>query len=103
MHVDDLKPEIGDPLQEPDEGRLIWHLGAKGCRARADGDRAVFEFHAQQDARLAGESDLIRLRFHQDYRPVCDLTTRTTPRSRLIRACSQRDSRPEVASSSPVG
>jgi len=46
MHVDQFKPEAGDPQQEPGEGCLIWQLGAKGRRARANGDLAVVEFCA---------------------------------------------------------
>jgi len=41
-----FKPEAGDPLQEPGKGCLIGQLGAKGGRARADGDLAVVEFCA---------------------------------------------------------
>jgi len=61
VHVDDFKPEIGDPSHEPAEGSLIWQLGAKGCRAGAGTDLAVVEFRAQRGARLARESDLICL------------------------------------------
>ena len=69
IQVDDLEPEAGDPLHEPGEGCLIWQLGAKGCRARAYGDRAVVKFCAERGARLANESDLIRLGSHPDSRP----------------------------------
>jgi hypothetical protein len=61
VHVDQFKPEAGDPLQEPGEGCLIGQLSAKGRRARADGDLAVVEFRAQCSARLAAERDLVRL------------------------------------------
>ena len=61
MHVDDFKPEVGDPLHQPAEGSLIWQLGAKGCRAGAGIYLAVVEFRAQRGARLARESDLICL------------------------------------------
>ena len=60
-HIDNLKPEAADPLHEPRQGPLIWQLGMKGCRARADGDLAVIEFCAQRGARLTQESDLIGL------------------------------------------
>src|SRR5271165_1314235 len=61
VHVDDFKPEVGDPSHEPAEGSLIWQLGAKGCRAGAGTDLAVVEFRAQRRTRLARESDLICL------------------------------------------
>jgi hypothetical protein len=47
MHVNNVEPKIGDPLHEPGEGRLVWQLGAQGCRSRAYGDLAVVEFFAQ--------------------------------------------------------
>lgn len=59
MHVDQLKPEAADSLQEPDEAPLIGQLGTKGCRSRAYGDLAVVEFCAQGGARLARERDLV--------------------------------------------
>lgn len=61
MHMHHFKPQAGQPLHEPEEGSLIWQLGTKGCRARANGDFAVVEFRAQRGARFAGESDLIFL------------------------------------------
>ena len=61
VHVDDFKPEVGDPSYEPAEGSLSWQLGAKGCRAGAGTDLAVVEFRAQRGTRLARESDLICL------------------------------------------
>lgn len=60
-HVDDFKPEAGDPLHQPGKGCLIWQLGAKGCGARAYGDLAVVEFRAQRGTRLAAERDLVGL------------------------------------------
>jgi len=46
VHVDQFQPEAGDPLQEPGEGCLIWQLGAKSRRPRANGYLAVVEFCA---------------------------------------------------------
>lgn len=61
MHVDHLKPEAGDPLQQPGEGCLIGEHGSKGGCSRADGDLAIVEFRAKCAARLAGEGDLVCL------------------------------------------
>ena len=60
-YEDYFEIEAGDPLHKPGQGCLIWQLGAKGCRARADGDLAVVEFRAQGAACLTRESDLVRL------------------------------------------
>jgi hypothetical protein len=46
VHVHDLEPEAGDPLDQPKESGLIWQLGPKGCRTRAYGDLAIVEFRA---------------------------------------------------------
>jgi hypothetical protein len=70
-HLDQFKPEAGDPEHEPGQGRLIGKLGAKGCRARADRDLAVVELGAQCRAGLAGKSDLICSRSHESYISVC--------------------------------
>jgi hypothetical protein len=43
---DYFEVEAGDPLHEPGQGCLIWHLGAKDSRTWADGDLAVVEFRA---------------------------------------------------------
>jgi hypothetical protein len=43
VQVDDFEPETGYPLHEPSQGGLIGQLGAKGRRARTDGNRAVIE------------------------------------------------------------
>lgn len=59
VHFDQFKPEIADPLHEPEEGRLIGHLGAKGRPARASDDRAVIKHSAQGVTRFPGEGDLI--------------------------------------------
>jgi hypothetical protein len=61
VHVDDLEPEAGDPLDEPGEGRLIGQFSAERCHPPAYGDVAVIEFRAQGSASLARESDLICL------------------------------------------
>jgi hypothetical protein len=61
VHVEDSEPEAGDPLNEPGQSRLIGQYGAEGCHSPAYGDVAVVEFRAQGSARLARESDLIRL------------------------------------------
>ena len=45
-HVDDLKPEAGDPLHQPGEGSLIWEIGAKGGCAWTYRDLAVVKFRA---------------------------------------------------------
>ena len=45
-YADYFEVEAGDPLHEPAQGCLIWQLGAKGCRAWANGDLAVVEFRA---------------------------------------------------------
>ncbi len=61
MHVDDLKPEAGDPQYESGQGCLVGQLSAEGCCARAYGDLAIIEFRAQCGACLTGERDLICL------------------------------------------
>jgi hypothetical protein len=61
VHVDDFKPEAGDPRYKFGQGRLIWQFGPEGGRARADADLAVSESRAQRGTCLAGESDLICL------------------------------------------
>ena len=55
MHVDQLEPEPGDPLQESLEGALIWQLGSQRGGARAHADLAVVEFRAQHPACLHWE------------------------------------------------
>jgi hypothetical protein len=69
VHVNYLEPEAGDPLHQPHKGCLIWQLGPKGGRARADGDLAIVKFREQCGARLTRESDLVRLRLHQSEIP----------------------------------
>jgi hypothetical protein len=69
VHIDDLKPEAGDPRYKSGQGSLIWQFGAEGCRTRADADLAVIEFRAQRGTRLAGESDLICLWPRHESRP----------------------------------
>jgi hypothetical protein len=46
VQVHHFKSEASDPLHQPEEGTLIWQVGAKGGRARAYGDRAVVKFRA---------------------------------------------------------
>jgi hypothetical protein len=60
-YADYFEVEADDPLHKPGQGCLIWQLGAKDCRAWANGDLAVVEFRAQRGTCLAPESDLIRL------------------------------------------
>ena len=78
MHLGYFEVEADDPLDEPGQRALIWQIGAKGRRARAQDDFAVVEFRAHRGARLAREGDLVHS--HQDYplqhagsgvRPAC--------------------------------
>ena len=55
VHVDQLEPEAGDPLQEPLQGALIWQLGAERRGARAYDDLTVVEFRAHDSTRLTSE------------------------------------------------
>ncbi len=74
MQVNHFKSQSDDPLDYSPEGSLVWHVCAKGRRARAQGDLAVVELCAQRRAGLTGESDLVRVWSHQ-----------VTPRSLLVR------------------
>lgn len=67
MHIDHDKSQADDPLHQPGEGSLVRQLGAEDGRVRACGDLAVVELRAQRSARLATESDLIRVWSHWDY------------------------------------
>ena len=67
MRMDNVKPEVRDPLHEPGEGGLVGQLRTEGRRARTYGDLAVIEFCAQHGTRLASESDLVGLRYHERY------------------------------------
>ena len=62
VHIEDFQSKAGDPVHEPDQGRLVGQLNAKGRRAGAHDDLAVVEFRAQHPARLAGEGSLISSR-----------------------------------------
>ena len=74
MHVNHFKSQSDDPLDYSPEGSLIWHVCAKGRRARAYGDLTVVELCTQRRTGLPGESDLVRVWSH-----------RVTPRSLLVR------------------
>ena len=44
--MDNVKPEVRDPLHEPGEGGLVGQLRTEGRRARTYHDLAVIEFCA---------------------------------------------------------
>jgi hypothetical protein len=67
VHVEDLKTEADDPLDQPGQGRLIGQLGAECGRLRARDDLAVVELRTQRSASRAAETDLIREWSHWDY------------------------------------
>ena len=59
--MDDFQPQSCDPLHEPGQGGGIWEFDTEGRRGRANGDLTIIEFSAQYGARLAVESDLVRV------------------------------------------
>ena len=64
MHIDNLKPEAGDPLQQPGEGPPIRQLGAEHRGTATHSDFTVIEFRTQSAARLAGERNFVYLWSH---------------------------------------
>jgi hypothetical protein len=79
MQVNHFKSQSDDPFDYSPEGSLIWHVCAKGGRARAYDDLAVVELCAQRRTGLTCESDLVRVWSH-----------RVTPRRLLVRRAAPR-------------
>ena len=59
VHVDQLEPKAGDPLEDAVQGALVWQVSMECRDAMADDDLAVVELRAQGSAGRTDKGDLV--------------------------------------------